>query len=1111
MNSFTRHAYAFFSILVLPAMQSFAQASLDYLEPTEGWQTAAAIELSSDGEHLVGSGSGDILYTNGEHGDAGWLATRHHYGDAIVSLDFMVPKGSKAGLYLLGRYEIKLSSSESDEPGDATAGAIGGGFDRNRDQAFAAVPPLVNASRPDGEWQTLSLRFRTLRFDEAQNKIDPAFLIDATLNGELVQQYQTIPYYTEGSMQNWEQASYPYAIRGANGPIAIRNFQIHHADFETVSVPNETAGETNVSQLVDHVATGEKTFKELGCIECHTTKKFDSSLKTGPNLYGLFKRAPRKREVEESGSGNRYFIDADLTYLIHSIRNPASELAVAESEPKTGQTYLPVMPPYSEELLGPTKASAIYSYLATLNDPGEEGPAQLLVTQTGPAQYDPLLDPMLILVDQRTRIQRGSMPGLSGRSIHVALPNAVNFSFDPRTLGIERIWQGGFLNAEGEWKNRGGDGFEPGFQSKEIELGDAGALIAPLLPSGKPADFSFKEAVFHDWETIDASLRSEEDHLDNVASVDAQFLGYTLDSTTPSASPTFNYRVGSNRISLRFEVDSEGTTTIEVSGNLPDEQRFALNTEALKDIKAETGRLDDNATWIVPPLSDSQAILRASLALSSSAWKPEPSAFDHLTQDLEIEPTEAELPPGYRSEQYLPPKDPFGRDLLFEATGIDVAPDGTIVVATRTSGIWRIVNGKWRLFAEGLFDSLGVVVEDQSGLQLVVGQKPELTRVTDLDGDGLADRFETLADQFSYHSNYHSYMHGPAQDKEGNYYFNLNLLHADDAIYKARGLYMGTSGGFSGWTIKVTPEGEFIPWANGLRSPAGLAFAPDGRLWYSENQGEFVGTSKLFVLNEGEFYGHPSGLVDLPGMQPDSPQIQWEAVAKDRIPAVVLFPHNHVANSPGNPAWDTTGGGFGPFAGQLFIGDQTQSKLFRVVTETVNNSEVGAVIPFAAELQSGIMRPVFLPDGSLLIGQTGRGWQARGGKVASLQRIVWDGETTPIDIQTVSQADEAFSIAFTKPISSSVSEESIRDSIAINSWTYRDAPDYGSPELDPVQEQIASLEISEDRKTIRIELTPQSYQSIENQTARVYHVEIRSDTLFESASPDTLECWITAD
>src|SRR5690625_7901477 len=95
---------------------------------------------------------------------------------------------------------------------------------------------------------------------------------------------------------------------------------------------------------------------------------------------------------------------------------------------------------------------------------------------------------------------------------------------------------------------------------------------------------------------------------------------------------------------------------------------------------------------------------------------------------------------------------------------------------------------------------------------------------------------------------------------------------------------MGSHGGLLGWAVQVTPDGEFKLWANGLRSAAGLAKAPDGRLWVADNQGAFVSTSKLYVLEEGKFYGNPTGLVDLPGLCPDSPAIPRERAAESRGP-----------------------------------------------------------------------------------------------------------------------------------------------------------------------------------------------------------------------------------
>ncbi|MBC2606779.1 family 16 glycoside hydrolase [Pelagicoccus albus] len=1095
----------FFLILVAAAQLQAAELSPAIFNPSDDWELATDIGLDADSGELTPQQhpEGDIFYTKGEASDGnGYLRTGATYADQIISFEYMVPPESEAAVYVQGRYEIRLSSHGEQTPSASTSGALQAGFDTERDFAFDAQAPLLDAAKPAGEWNTVEIRFRPHRKDEAFNKVANAFFLDISINGEVVQKEVQIPYYNSGSIQHWEQYDGPLVFRAANGPIAIQNARIDHANFEEVLVPSDEES-SNISELVDQVELGKETFTALGCIECHTTKKGDTSFKTGPNLYGLFQRYPRKREIVEPATGAHFSIDADRSYAKRSIRLPAAELAIAESGANAGEPYLPVMVTYTEEILSNAKVDAIYRYLATLNDPETRDAVQVLVPKDGPTEYDPTADPMEVLVLDRTRIQRGTMEGLSGRSIHVGLPNGVNYTFDPRTLAIEKLWQGGFVNGAGEWENRGGGGFSPGFASKEIDFAGQGGLLTPLDSEGSPIDFSFKEAVFRDWETIDASLHSSEDHLEMLAKIDAKFLGYSLDSTQPDAAPFFKYRIGPNTLAVQANINSDGTATFLLSGKLVQEQAFSINANALGEITVDSGTLGEDGRWILPATANLQASLTAKIGLASLVWRPEPVEENHLVQPLVVKETEADLPAGYRSEQYVQPVDNYGRDLLFEATAIDVAPDGTIVVGTRTAGIWRIVDGQWRLFAEGLFDCLGLVVEDEKGLTIVAGQKPELTRISDTDGDGIADSFETLADQFSYHGNYHSYMHGPVRDADGNYYFNLNLLHTDDAIYKGQGAYMGTSGGFSGWTIKVTPEGEFIPWANGLRSPASLGIDPEGTIWYADNQGEFVSTSKLFILQEGKFYGHPAGLIDLPNMTPDSAEIQWSAVAEGREKAVALFPHNRVANSPGHMAWDTTGGAFGPFAGQIFIGDQTQSKLLRVATYEVGGQLRAAVIPFGSELQSGLMRPVFLPDGSLLIGQTGRGWHAQGGKIASLQRLVWDGETIAQGILSASldEAETTLKIELTQPLEKSLTEEILLSETQLESWYYRDAPDYGSPELDLIEHSFAAATISEDRKTITFKIEPSEFEPHEHKTSRVYHLEL--------ALPEQLEAYVT--
>jgi hypothetical protein len=320
---------------------------------------------------------------------------------------------------------------------------------------------------------------------------------------------------------------------------------------------------------------------------------------------------------------------------------------------------------------------------------------------------------------------------------------------------------------------------------------------------------------------------------------------------------------------------------------------------------------------------------------------------------------------------------------------------------------------------------------------------------------------------------------------------------------------MGTYGGFNGWAIRVKPDGKSELFANGLRSPASLGVAPDGRLWYTDNQGDFNATSKMYVLKQGGFYGHPAGLVDLPGMTPSSPEIQWDKVLGRKEQAVALFPHNRVANSPGNPAW-VTSNKFGPFAGQILIGDQTQSNLLRVVVQKVGDVEQASVMPFFEGLESGVMRPVFLPDGSLLLGQTGRGWQAKGGKVASLQHVRWDGKTIAPVISSLQATPTGFRAEFTQPLAGGVSENILRSALSLESWTYRDAPDYGSPELDLRNDDVTRLTIGKDRKSLAIDLASTEIPQVHPvQTARVYHVKLASQTLFDANAPAQMDAYAT--
>ena len=263
----------------------------------------------------------------------------------------------------------------------------------------------------------------------------------------------------------------------------------------------------------------------------------------------------------------------------------------------------------------------------------------------------------------------------------------------------------------------------------------------------------------------------------------------------------------------------------------------------------------------------------------------------------------------------------------------------------------------------------------------------------------------------------------------------------------------------------------------------------------------------MVPLEEGKFYGHLSGLVTLPGkMKPDSPELQFKNWDEKIRKGAVWLPHGRLANSPGHPAWDLTEGNFGPFQKQMFIGDQTLSTMLRVQTEQLNGIDQGCVIPFARGLHAGAMRPCFLPDGSLLIGQTGRGWGARGGKQDSLQRGIYDGKTNPADIHHMTPTQKGFVIRFTAPIKKGVTEKALLEALSMESWFYANTGKYGSPEHDKRKEEITSAKFL--RSSQLLEITIKDF-SKKRSIDRIHYLKLKTEALFEASAWPTLEVYYT--
>jgi glucose/arabinose dehydrogenase len=412
-----------------------------------------------------------------------------------------------------------------------------------------------------------------------------------------------------------------------------------------------------------------------------------------------------------------------------------------------------------------------------------------------------------------------------------------------------------------------------------------------------------------------------------------------------------------------------------------------------------------------------------------------------------------------------------------ECGGIAFSPSGKLFAAFHAGEVhlYDPVARVWRKFAEGLHDPMGIVAINDS--EVVVSQRPELTRLRDTDGDGTADHYQVVSDAWGMSGNYHEFASSVSRDAAGNFYLGVgNASNGGPARYEKRGRYEPRGENdkshysvspYRGWAVKVAPDGRFTPIAPGFRQPNGVGLDAAGRLLVADNQGDWVGSSKLFHVEHGRFYGHAPSLVwsDLIDSATNPSQLPIERLEALRTEAAVIFPHALMASSPGQIIVDTTGGKFGPFAGQTFIPEYQQPRVMRVMLETVAGRTQGAAVPFydLAGLRLGSHRAAFSPDGSLWVAQSQRklGWPADEG----IQRIVWNG-ITPLDVADIHLTDSGFELSFTRPVDPAALADPA--SYSVRRYYYLYQPSYGSPQVDVLDIKITAAVASQDGRKVSL-------------------------------------------
>ncbi len=484
--------------------------------------------------------------------------------------------------------------------------------------------------------------------------------------------------------------------------------------------------------------------------------------------------------------------------------------------------------------------------------------------------------------------------------------------------------------------------------------------------------------------------------------------------------------------------------------------RFWLNGELLVDADVPRG-LDPEAHKLSLHLRKGVNHLFCKVTQGAVGWDYQLNTSQPLdsVQDAKLQYQLNLDFPGAEDESYPAVTIPVPEAITLEVGGLDVLPDGRIAVSTRRGDVY-IVSGasdstpfhaNFKLFATGLHEPLGLAVgrrtmgpgwrQSRDQIALYCVQRGELTRLVDTDLDDRADLYETVNADWGVSGNYHEFAFGPKFDDMGNAWVTLNVGFCD-SLGKSVVPYRG-------WGLLVSPDGKLNPICSGLRSPNGIGVVPIGKdtvTFYADNQGDYVGTNRLQVMAPGVWEGHPSGLRWREGWKQGDP-------TPERQPASMWFPYRKMGQSVADIAVDTTEGKFGPFAGQVFCGDQTLAIVMRVAFEKVTSKEgksfyQGVCFPFREGLDCGVNRIAFDNQGAMIVGETDRGWGSVGRRRFGLQRIAFTGKV-PFEILTMQAAPDGFVLTFTQDIDKSAAADPA--SYKMSSYTYNYHARYGSDEI----------------------------------------------------------------
>lgn len=374
---------------------------------------------------------------------------------------------------------------------------------------------------------------------------------------------------------------------------------------------------------------------------------------------------------------------------------------------------------------------------------------------------------------------------------------------------------------------------------------------------------------------------------------------------------------------------------------------------------------------------------------------------------------------------------------------------GTVYLARDTDGDG--IEDSLTVFEQGLAAPFGIIAD---GNDLIVAHKPEVIRLTDTDGDGKADKRSVVATGWGYTDNYHDWTTGIVRDSNNNLYVGISSDYAQKNRPKNKAKWRGD-------VLRISAEGQVEPVGHSFRYPIGLAINGKDQVFVSDNQGVQNTFNEINLLQNDAYYGVPSRHETNPDAANTKPAIRVPHPWSRSVNGLTILNDASSAN-------ELLGHGIGCEYDYHF--------LIRFTTQTVGDTVQGATYYFSKPNQPsgghnfvGPINAAVSPTGEIYIASIyDSGWLG-GLNTGAITRLKRDGNSPddyPLGIRELRAISDGFELEFTGPIDKSAATNA--DQYSISGYTRTWSGNYASDDSGRYRVTIKSIQVSADRKTVRL-------------------------------------------